>query len=490
MKKWLIKLGILLLVIVTPMIVLFAVTESMPNQYEKTYLAEINDKYERLNADKKKKIVFVGDSAMPFGLRCDTIEEELPDYKVVDFGLYGTIGTKFMLDVSKANIVEGDIYVISPGISEQTYSLYFNAETILQACDGYSSMYRHLDWDDNWKLIFHYYDFMKGKLGYLIHGNAPDPIGIYRHDSFNEYGDISVDRESNIMLNGYDETALIRMNDKLLGDDFIQHLNKYCNYVRSKGAKVYFNFAPANQKAVATSKSLRAEFQTKLDNKLECDLLINLEEAILHSGYFYDTNAHLNSTGAIVYTKTIIKNLKQKLGISIGEETEDIPLPPGQTDPEVIEPEEKEDLTPFDEYKGEPNNDYLDWFEYKANGSTYEIVGVKNKYKDMTEVILPSTYNHKNIASIASDAFSGCVDLKTIHIGNTYLALKERAFAGAVALEKIYFYTMDGNSISVPSSGLFDGANRDVKVYVPQGSNFANGYTWMNYLDRFVYYEL
>ena len=59
-----------------------------------------------------KKIVFIGDSAMPFGLRSDLIEEEIPDYKVVNFGLYGSIGTKFMVDLSKSNVIAAGV---SPG---------------------------------------------------------------------------------------------------------------------------------------------------------------------------------------------------------------------------------------------------------------------------------------------------------------------------------------------------------------------------------------
>lgn len=488
MKKWLLKLAIFVLVLITPIVTLFGVTEALPNAYEKTYLAALNDKFNNLNKDNKKKIVFVGDSAMPFGLKCEDIEKALDDYRVVDFGLYGTIGTKFMLDISKSNIQPGDIYIVSPGISKQTYSLYFNAETILQACDGNSSIYRYLGWDDNWDLVYHYYGFAKKKIGYIANNDSPDPIGIYRHDSFDEYGDIKVDRPENIMVNGYDEASLISMDDSLLNTKFIDYVNEYCNYVRSKGAKVYFNFAPCNQKAVTSTKKARLEFQEKLSHKLQCDLLTDINDIVLNSGYFYDTNAHLNSTGVTVYTNLMIRNLKLKLGITSDKES-DNPLPPGQTQPEVIEPEDKEGLTPFAEYKGEPNNDYLDWFEYKANGSIYEITGVKTKYKGMTEVILPSTYNHKNIASISSNAFAGCVDLKTVHIGKTYQTLKEASFGGAISLEKIYFYEMDGNSISIPSTGLFDGTNRDVKVYIPTGSNYPTGYTWANYLERLVYYE-
>ena len=48
---------------------------------------------------------------------------------------------------------------------------------------------------------------------------------------------------------------------------------------------------------------------------------------------------------------------------------------------------------------------------------------------------------------------------------------------------------MESNNISIPIDGLVDGANKNVKIYIPKGSNYPNGYTWASYRDLFVYYE-
>ena len=500
MKKWLLKLAILLTVIITPVVTLFLVTENTPNQYNNTYLAELNDKYMRLNEDDKKKIVFIGDSAMPFGLRSDLIEEQLPDYKVVNFGLYGALGTKLMLDLSKSNIQKGDIYIISPGVSQQTYSLYFNPEVTLQACDGFSFKYSNLGWDDNWDLVYHYYDFMKDKLSYSINGNAPDPIGIYRHDSFNEYGDIKVDRPNNIMNNGYDSTTIITTKDELLDIDFINYVNKYCEYVRSKGAKVYFSFSPCNELAVQSSRKTRDVFQEKLGTSLACDLLCNLEDCIIDYRYFYDTNFHLNSSGAIYYTSLLIKNLKMKLGIYVppgggdseeGEQGGDIviPTPPEIDDDPVdpVEPEEKD--VEFDKYKGEANNDFVDYFNYRLIGSSYQITGIKSDYLNVENIILPTIYEGKNVTAICENALYGCISLKNVYIGKTFKIFEQKSFNGCIALKGIYLYVMDGNTLNPASTGLLDGAAKTVKIYIPEGANYSSGYTWSNYakhLDYFV----
>jgi len=499
------KIVTFILIICFPFLIIFITVEKLPDQYGNTYLAELDDKYDLLCKTEEKKIVFVGGSSLPFGLRSDLIEQELPDYKVVNFGLYATLGTKLMMDLSKSNINQGDIVILSPELSEQTYSLYFNPESVLQACDGFTFKYKYLSLSNNIDLFYNYYKFAFDKINYSSKGTAPDPVGIYRHDSFNEYGDIKVDRPNNIMNNGFDSTMKIKTTDALLDKDFINYVNDYCEYVRSRKAKIYFNFSPCNELAIATSKAKRTEFQNMLNLNIECDLLSDLEDCIINYGYFYDTNFHLNSAGSIFYTNLLVNNIKSKLGIKVqGADVPDdpdkpenpdnpsiiVPDPPEIPGGEVVEPPERDDLTPFEEYRGEPNNDYIDYFEYRLVGTSYQIIGVKNEYLDMEEVILPSTYNGKNITTIAENALYGCINLKKIYIGNTYKTLEARAFNGCIGLEGIYFYAIDGNTISPPSTMLLDGASKNVKIFIPAESkgSYTSGYTWEHYSEYFEYF--
>ena len=49
--------------------------------------------------------------------------EEMIGMPVVNFGLYATLGTKLMLDLSLGAIKKGDVVVIAPETDPQTYSL-------------------------------------------------------------------------------------------------------------------------------------------------------------------------------------------------------------------------------------------------------------------------------------------------------------------------------------------------------------------------------
>lgn len=487
--KFIIKLITITMLVLFPFMLIVIITENIPNQYNNTFLAEFNDKYENLKNEKEKKIIFVGGSSLPFGLRSDLIEEEIPGYKVINFGLYATLGTKFMMDMSKVNISEGDIVILSPELNTQTYSLYFNPEAVLQACDGLSWKYKHLSFSDNMSLIYNYSKFSGKKIDYYFDNTTPNPIGVYRHDSFNSYGDIFVERKNNIMVNGYDSTMNIKTTSELFDSDFIKYVNDYIEYVRSKNAKIYFNFSPCNELSVISSKETRNKFQSELDLKIKCDLLSNIDECVIDYRYFYDTNFHLNSSGAIYYTNLLVNNLKMKLGLKTTTNI-DVPLPPEADDTLPVDPDSPTDHVDFDKYDGGANTEFVDYFEYRLVGSSYQITGVKDEYKNMTNVILPSSYNGKNITTICKNAFNGCINLENIYIAKTYKVFEESSFSGCLSLKGIYLYVLDGNTLSPASTNLLEGANKSVKIYIPEGANYSTGYTWSNYSSYFEYFKV
>lgn len=510
MKEKVIKFLCFILILIIPFAVFFLVTELIENQYRNTFVAELEDKCDRLNNTEGKKIIFVGGSSLPFGLRSDLIEQEIEGYTVVNFGLYATLGTKVMMDLSKMNIGKGDIVILAPELNEQTYSLYFNPVALEEALDGFSFKYKYLSLQDNLSLFYNYYKFAFKKLEYSAKGSTPDPIGIYRHDSFNEYGDISAERESerghNIMPGGFDSNMCVYTDDRLLDDSFLDYVNDYANYVHGRGANIYFNFSPTNKLALKSSNVALQDFQNRLEEKLNCNILCNIQDCVINEGYFYDTNFHLNSSGAVYFTNTVINNLKRVLNLNYNPNQTPDDNPGGSTNPGITIPEIPSmpnwggnivvpDAPPaikadFDSYNGEDNFDYMDCFIYKlitsSNGSYYQITGVKDVYRDMEEVIVPSGYKDNVVAMLAANAFYGCTSLKRIHISKTIKSLEGGCFNGCIALESIYMYEKDGNTITVPREGLLEGCGKNVKIYILDGANYSTGYTWVQYEKYFV----
>lgn len=280
----------------------------------------------------------------------------------------------------------------------------------------------------------------------------------------------------------------VSTDESLLDPEFIDYVNDYVRYAEGKGATVYFNYSPTNCLSIRTSKSARAEFEEKLSSMLNCELLGTIEDYLIDERYFYDTNFHLNSAGAIYFSDMTVRSLKSKLGMEATTSIS-VPEPPALESDEVVDVEQGDALVEFDKYLGEPNIDYADCFIYEQSGSTYTLVGVKEEHRGMKEVILPSVYNGRNVTAVGENAFYGCSELEYIHIGKTYKSLAKSSFAGCVSLVGVYFYEMDGNRLLPPADDLLLGAPDGVKLFIPEGSNYESGYTWVNYADSFEFFS-
>ena len=80
--------------------------------------------------------MLIGGSGVAFGYDCSFIKEIFPEYEVVNFGMYGGLGTKAMMDLAAQSIHKDDIVILSPEQEKQSLSCYFGAEYMWQAADG------------------------------------------------------------------------------------------------------------------------------------------------------------------------------------------------------------------------------------------------------------------------------------------------------------------------------------------------------------------
>ena len=268
-KNFLVLFLSLLLAFLIPFIAIAVVTLAVP-MYKKTFVGELGDKYKLLTNTNDEKIVVVGGSSVAFGLDSTLIEEKLGK-KVVNFGLYADLGTKLMLDLSKANINEGDTIIVAPEMNKQTLSLFFNAETALQAMDGSFEMLQYVDEDDREALVGELWDFTAKKIGFLLTGGSPQNDGAYKKEWFNSNGDNTFDRPYNVM-SSVSKTITLDFNyDKNDGvtteyEEFVDYLNEYVEFCNDKGATVYFSFPPMNEASLTdynTEETIDAFYQRR-----------------------------------------------------------------------------------------------------------------------------------------------------------------------------------------------------------------------------------
>ncbi len=490
-KGLILTLVILFVVFLLPFAFVAIMTFAAPPVYEQTFVGELGEKYDRLNALDSPKIVVVGGSSVAFGLDSELVEDEL-DMSVVNFGLYANLGTRLMLDLSRSGIGEGDIIVVAPEMNAQTFSLYFNAQTTMQALDGRMDMLKDVSKDNYEALVGASWGFAADKLGYLMSGQLPENTGAYSKEHFNKYGDNTFERPYNVMTS---VQPSISFDFEYIPDDgvvteyeeFIDYFNEYVDFCAEKGATVYFSFCPINSAAIneSVSDDSISAFYDNLASSLHCRIISNIYEYIMDEGYFFDSEFHLNDSGVTVRTVRLIDDIKRELGdTELTMKEEKLPPPSG--------------YKPIDFAQGSEENLYfeLELAETGAGQQVYYIVGLNEAGKSQISLRVPNNTGGYPIAGIKEGAFAGS-QVRTLIVGDNVTLIASRAFADAEHLSEVYITATDPNKISVPNltneNGLAtDGAPSSLKIYVPNESleSFIVDYFWGDYSKHLKGYEV
>ena len=476
----------LLLIFIIPFATLAVIALALPPVYDGTFVGELGDKYELLNSTDEAKIVFVGGSSLAFGLDSEMVKEEL-GLEPVNMGLYANLGTKIMLDLSSSNINRGDIIVIAPEMNEQTLSLYFNAETAMQALDGNPEMLKSIGSDDYTSLVGELWDFCSRKLSYTLTGERPENTGAYKKEHFNKYGDNTFDRPYNVMSTvqksitldfKYDNTDGVTTEYEL----FIDYLNDYIDGVRKRGATVYFSFPPMNSAAMsdANTKESITEFSNGLSKALHCRVISNVNDYIMDEGYFFDSEFHLNNSGVTVRTVKLIDDIKREIGrTDITMNNSDLPSPPG--------------YKPSDFAGGDSENLYfvLEKGQNGAGQDVWYITGLTEEGKDQLILTIPNNTEGIPITGIKEYALKDS-QVRTLILGGNVSFMTSNALSGATNLSALYIDKTEPGDISVPNANdengmATDGSTPNLKIYLPEEAIevYKADYFWSDYSPYF-----
>lgn len=286
----------------------------LPVQFGDTFMGELKSKYERLKETSGKRIVLVGGSGVAFDCDSALMDDFFPSYEIVNFGMYAGLGTKAVMDLSENYIHEGDIVILSPEQSEQTFSDYFNGEYMWQATDGAFGMLRDLKSENFEAMLGNFPRFALEKLNYVMKGQKPQTDSIYQKKSFNTYGDIELDTcRENILPNGYDVNQKVRFTEDVVQPEFMDYMNDWAKRLEKKGAVVWYRYCPVNKLSVEDMDDLAA-YDVFLRQKLDFPVIGNPENSLMEAEWFFDTNFHLNQPGKEVNTVQLIRDMKAMLG--------------------------------------------------------------------------------------------------------------------------------------------------------------------------------
>lgn len=440
----------------------------IPAQYTETFLGELLHKVDALAEAKGSRVVVIGGSGVAFGQCSDLLEKELDGYTVVNFGMYAGLGSTVMLDLAEDFIREGDIVIFSPEQSEQTLSLYFSPESMWQAADGRFDLLASLSGRDLGAVLAQLPYFAADKFQHFRSGTAPIPEGIYRQDAFNEYGDISdPQRTQNIMAGGFDPDMPIDFDTALPSEAFLSRVNTFADACAARGARFFYRFCPMNAMAVTETGWQRADdYFARLRQLLDCEFLGGPQDSILDARWFYDTNFHLNSAGAVVNTAVLAAQLKAAMGDSAPVSIQ-MPEMPGFADVSVLG----------------GDNRHGGYFLYDTAGETVRIVGLTDEGARQEQLTIPVSYDGKAVVTFEPEVFAGNTVIREIVVQENISRIGDGSFVGCTALERLVIRSASAEHCTV-GRDLLKGT--DCLVYVPAESfsTYQTNYFWSVHAGR------
>ena len=454
-----------------------------PSYYREAYYAELADMYDRLYEAEGKKIVVVGGSNVAFGLNGALLEGILADrgldYTVCPFGLYAAVGTSAMLDLSADALGPGDVVILAVEPGAQTMSTYFGATAFWKCAEEKPEMLLKLSGSKLSAILGNYVPYLQERIAIQMEGNYPVVEGVYAESSFDGRCDMIYPRESNIMPVGYDTGMPIDLANLVIQAEFRKQVNDYCATAREKGATVVLSFSPMNRSAMQdnSEKTLDAFFRL-CNESFDCPVISDPKDYVLQSGWFYDTNFHMNDAGADLRTYRLAADLLTYLG-SFEPLIYDLPVMPGTVQKDPVIQEDTGDFF-FDALTDDTGKTVA----YRVSGITDQGQG---------KVVLQVPETHQGFPVVGF--LDGALEHKTmeeLRLPKTIESLPDRLFQDCPAMLRLVLE--HGENPCTVTEHTFDGAEQ-VRILVPEAAYalYRDGAgceanPWEGYLDRIETY--
>ena len=434
---------------------------ALPGAYQDTYLGEMQHKLALLRKTPGRRVVVVGGSSVPFAVNSALMNDQLPDFRTVDFGLYADLGMPVMLDWARAEVHEGDLFILMPEQDEQVLSGFVGGESVWQAADGAWELLPLLSSKRYETMAASFPSFAGKKLRYALLGK-PQASGVYARSAFNADGDMaSPERAHNIMSDGWMSSRGISFEPSLLAEEMADEMNRFAAYVCQRGGEVVYHFPPMNALAVDDSTAAIDAFYDSLAARLVFPILGDPSRCVLDSGWFYDSNFHLNAAGAEVFTRLLIEDVKLYL--------RDV------TATDHALPEQPAAARQF--YAG--NDADEDCFLYEETENGWRLTGLTDTGLHAQTLVLPTRHGGQPVTSMDDSLLHGLTTLRSVTIQPNIGLLPDDMFLGCDALRSVTL-TGQPSDYSVGDDWMH-GASFVIRVPQAQLDAYRRSYFWQRY---------
>ena len=231
---------------------------------------------------------------------------------VVNMGLHGGLGNAFHEEMARLNVTEGDIYVIC-------HTTFADGNEPLDAALVWTTIESH---QNLWSLL------RKEDISSMIHslpvyikkcitlwgtgkGNQIPSDEYYRRNAFNQYGDISTERNE-CKIDAPDAKGIVMEAQPEINEICINRLNELNQYLTANGATMVIAGYPilVNDSVSTDYVNYIHNFEAELRKNLDCSVISEYEDYFYTKQYFFDATYHLNDAGVAIRTNQLIADLK------------------------------------------------------------------------------------------------------------------------------------------------------------------------------------
>ena len=305
MRKFLVKISILIVIITMPLILCLFF---LPDPKSRMGLdGALIDKHILLEKSKPATIILIGGSNAGMGFKTQIMRDVLKA-PVINAAVSGWFGLKFIVNDVKPYIKRNDVIVLCvPYTSfENTTDNDFIGNSLLVPVlfDVSPKAILTLDYPEFKRIAPFIAPYILSKIKQLFIKDEFE--GIYRRDGFNKDGDFTA--HYSLTYNSIPKPQPKCLGNERLNRNVVPFLLKFNQYVLSRGAK-FFILPPSLQ---STSYNNQVFIIKKIDSALKVNKLAFIsptQRYKFEDFYLYDFIYHLNSKGAELNTRLAIEDL-------------------------------------------------------------------------------------------------------------------------------------------------------------------------------------
>ena len=306
MKQFLFRIALLLVIVLAVLtLVLFAIPN---NKIPDNSLFASHDKHQRLESLSSPKIVLVGGSNLPFGIKSEMIEEAM-GLPVVNMGLHAGLGMNFILSEVEEDIHKGDVVVVSLEYHHFLSSTMYNGEDVLAALlfDVNRNCISCVKFGQWMAMIPNICLYASKKLINISSPKVDDFEDLFTRESFNEYGDEVAHYGLASTVHSGDKPEL----SKSVYKKSIKRLVEFCDFVESKGATFVLVACPYPESQYILDEEAIGHIEEEL---LSAGLSFSIkpQDCVFPDSLMFNSFFHLSGFGAKVRTKKLIDVLNKE----------------------------------------------------------------------------------------------------------------------------------------------------------------------------------